>query len=58
MPHGVQGDLQKVLEPLLSYEICIALVGPRIRQQSKKSGPSTSTQDLIRPLHSELEAIS
>lgn len=58
MPHGVQGDLQKVLEPLLSYEIYIALVGPRIRQQPKKSGPSTSTQDLIRPLHSESEAIS
>ena len=57
VPHGIRRDLEKILESLFSQEIRIALVGPKIRQQPKKGGPSTPTTDLVRPLHLESEAI-
>ena len=51
MPYGVWGDPQEILKSLLFQELCIAPVGPRSKQQPKKSGPSTLTSDLVRPLH-------
>lgn len=49
---GSPGNLQ-----ILAFsELCIAPVGLRSKQQPKKSGPSTSTPDLVGPRHSESES--
>ena len=49
MPHGVNGDPQEILKSLLSQELCVVPMGPRSKQQPKKSGPSTPNPDLVSP---------